>query len=247
MVCPGLSPRSCLSHARQMSRALWSGVRHAVLDAWAVLQPVECAGCSAPDRALCDECRSALTPAPRLRSIEGLNLPVWAAATYGGVLRRVVLAGKDHGRVDALRALAPLLIRAIAEATAHGPRDGAAVELAWVPSTNAALRRRGFDPVLTVIRAARLPHSRVLVASGRGQQKALDRASRHQRAGRQLRAVGRLEGRRFVLVDDVVTTGATIRAAVAAIHLGGGDVVAVCCLGTVDLRNSQGDTGARDH
>lgn len=226
--------------------------REALLDAWAVLQPVECAGCGAPDRGVCARCRAALVPRVRRREIDSLELPVIAAADYDGVPRALLLSGKEEGREDALRALAPMLARAVVEAVAV-PVDGIGkgshdpVELTWVPSTRAAARRRGYDPVLLMLRAARLPASRVLAASGSVEQKRLRRADRVASAAGRMRAITRLAGRRFVLVDDVVTTGATIRAAVEAIRLGGGDVRAVCCLGTVALRYPTRDTGPGEH
>lgn len=223
-----------------------SAVTTALLDAWAVLQPVECAGCGAPDRAICERCRGDLVPAVRSRSIDGLGPTVIAASTYDGALRRLLLAGKDHGRTDALRALGPMLAAAVGEAAAAATGVGP-LEVAWVPSTRAALRRRGFDPVLVALRSARIPRSRVLSALGTQQQKALDRDRRLAGAPGRLRPVGSLRGRRFLLVDDVVTTGATVRAAVDAIRLGGGDVLAVCCLGTVDLRGSGRDSDAATH
>ena len=220
-----------------------SVVREALLDAWAVLQPVECAGCGAPDRGVCDRCRTALVPTVRRRLVDGLDRPVHAAADYDGVLRAVLLAGKEEGRTDALRSLAPMLAAAVAAAVSGvaGESRGE-VELAWVPSSRAARRRRGYDPVLVMIRAARLPASRVLVASGRVEQKRLRLAERVETAPGRLRATTRLDGRAFVLIDDVVTSGATIRAAADAIRLGGGDVRAVCCLGTVTLRYPTRDT-----
>ena len=224
-----------------------SAVTTALLDAWAVLQPVECAGCGAPDRAICERCRRALVPAVRSRSIDGLEPALIAASTYDGVLRRLLLAGKDHGRSDALRVLGPMLAAAVGAAAAAAGTGAGPLEVAWVPSTRASLRRRGFDPVLVVLRSARIPRSRVLSALGAQQQKALDRDRRLAGAPGRLRPVGALRDRRFLLVDDVVTTGATVRSAVDAIRLGGGDVLAVCCLGTVDLRGSVRDSDAATH
>lgn len=199
--------------------------RDAVLDAWAVLQPVECLGCGAPDRAICRDCRAGLrAPQPlRVRCDADPGVPVIAAADYDGVVRGAVLALKDDGRTDAARPLAVLVRAALAVALAREPPG---VEVAWVPSRPAAMRRRGFDPVLEMLLAARLPVSRVLVASRRARaQKSLGRADRLAQADR-FRVRRRLDGRRFVLVDDVVTTGATLAACAASIRTAGGAVVA---------------------
>lgn len=227
---------------RGMHEAL-AAVRDALIDAAAVLQPVECAGCGAPDRGVCARCRADLvaTPVPRVLDDGAI---VVAGLRYGDRVRRLVLAGKEHGRGDALRALAPALGAAVRAALrAAGSRGAGPLEIAWVPSTAAARRRRGLDPVLVMLRAAGLPASRVLRARPGAPQKALDRASRVAAAAPRFAARGRLDGRRFLLVDDVVTTGATLTAAAAAIRLGGGRVLAMSSLATVTMRRETRDTG----
>lgn len=211
----------------------------ALLDAWALLQPVDCAGCGAPDRGVCPPCRTAAAPALHTRAVQGLAAPVHAAGDYSGPRRSLLLAGKEHGRADALRALAPSLgaaVLAALDGAGPGAVDpGSRIELAWVPSTREALHRRGLDPVLLMLRAAGLPASRVLVARAAGPQKRLDRDGRAAAAGGRFRPRGVLEGRRFLLVDDVVTTGSTVAAAAAALAAGGGAVVGVACAASVEL------------
>jgi len=205
--------------------ALLAPVRDAVLDAWAVVQPIECLGCAAPDRAICADCRAAmaLPRSSRVRCDIDPGAPVFAASDYEGAARGALLALKDDGRTDAARALAGLIRDGLATALAREPPG---VEVAWVPSRPAALRRRGFDPVLELLLAARLPVSRVLAARGRAPaQKSLGRAERIAGADR-FRTRGGLDGRRFVLVDDVVTTGATLASCAAAIRGAGGTVAA---------------------
>jgi len=209
-------------------------MRDAVLDAWALIQPVDCLGCGAPDRAICATCTIAFSdPGPtRVRCDVDPGVPVVAAADYEGVARSALLALKDAGRTDAARMLARLLPAAITTALAAEPPG---VEIAWTPSRPAALRRRGFDPVREIVGAARLPASRVLAARWRTRsQKTLGRAERLA-AGERFRARRRLDGRRFVLVDDVVTTGSTLAACAEAIRAAGGEVVAAIAVCAPDL------------
>ncbi len=158
-------------------------VREALLDAWALVQPVECLGCGALDRSLCPACRDELVPerAVQVRCDADPGAPVWAAAQYAGAVRGAVLALKEDARTDALRPLAGCLLSAAAAALADAEPG---VEIAPVPTTRSALRRRGHDPVRGIVATAGLPASRILRAtSGAGPQKSLDRAGRLAAAG----------------------------------------------------------------
>jgi predicted amidophosphoribosyltransferase len=185
----------------------------AISDALAILLPVECAGCGTADRSVCAVCRASLVCEPTRTTVGGL--PVVCAVQYQGAARRMVLALKEHGRTDVVRVLgasiAPLL-----------PKDS---ELAAVPSSRVALRRRGYDPVRLLVRAAGRRAVTVLCSAREGAvQKALgvdERAANREGA---LRATRSLGGRRFVIVDDVVTTGATVCEAARAIRAAGGQV-----------------------
>lgn len=195
-------------------------LRESALDALAVVAPTECSGCGRPDRALCGRCRAALRPAVSRVDVPGVGA-VWHALDYEGVARRVLLAFKDGGRTDAARALAVPLAAAIERALS---RDD--VELVAVPSGRAAFRRRGYRPVELVLARARLRvapalRNRRAVADQAG----LDaRARRENRTG-SLRGRGRLDGRAFLVVDDILTTGSTLREAARALREAGGTVV----------------------
>lgn len=198
-------------------------VRDAVLDAAAVLLPVSCAGCAAPDRSLCAGCTRALTPEVRSRTVRGVA--VWSALDYDDVPRTVLLAYKDGGRVDAARALAGALAPALAAAA--GPRGRGAVPV-LIPSTRAAWRRRGYHPtgmVLARTRALAPPLWHALrLTRQTADQAALGNAQRADNRAGSMAASRRLRGRRCVIVDDIVTSGATIAEAARAIRAAGGTV-----------------------
>lgn len=195
----------------------------AARDAWNLLVPVECGGCREPDRALCPACAAQLDPVPSIRSVAGIR--VATALRYEGTVRRVILALKEEGRTDLARFLAPALRAAIDRAGDANATDHS-IELAVVPSSRKSYRRRGYDPVGLMLRRARLLPVRTLVpARSTARQKSLgvdDRAANIRGAFVARRA---LTGRRFIVVDDVVTTGATLAEAVRAITAAGGDVV----------------------
>lgn len=223
-------------------------VRNAVLDALAVVAPVNCAGCGRADRGLCDECRAELLPAVTPRRLL-LGIVAYTALRYEGVVRQALLAFKEEGRTDVARALAAPLTAAIARALVPGEAStgGAATpELIAVPSTRAAWRRRGYDPVALLCRRAGYSLARELVHDRRTEsQKLLAGEDRESNLHQSMRARRRLDGRTFVLIDDVLTTGATLREATRAVQEAGGTVVAAVALAfTPRLFTQQGDQQA---
>lgn len=201
-------------------------VRDALLDALALLLPVECAGCGAPDRALCEECAASLAPAPTLHRLPD-GTPVLSALLYEGVVRRAILALKEHGRTDVARRLAAPLRSAMAAAmVASGVPDA---EVLAVPTSKAAFRRRGYDPVALLLHGAGRRRELAVTRAG-PQQKGLDVAERAANRRGSLRARRGLSGRRFLLVDDVMTTGSTLAEASRAVRQAGGVVVAAATL-----------------
>ncbi|MGJ8721648.1 MAG: ComF family protein [Salinibacterium amurskyense] len=233
--------------------AWWrKALREALRDAWALLMPVECAGCQRADRALCDECAPSMVAQPSVQSTPQ-HLAVHYALRYEGRVRRVLLAFKNHHRTDLSRPLArafvPALLRAIeaAEQTEAatrfedaGPSEVAAptgasarpLQIVAVPSSRRAFRTRGYHPMALVLHAAGVRHARVLrVAQETRSQKLLSAEQRARNVLGAFIATRSLAGIRVIIVDDVLTTGATIDEAARAIFAAGGTVVGAATIG----------------
>ena len=201
-------------------------LRDALRDAWAVLFPVECAGCGAPDCSLCGECSAALVPLPTPRlGPDGLR--VVTALGYDGRVRRVILALKEQGRTDVATHLARPLAASISRAREKHPH----AELALVPTSARAFRRRGYDPVGLIVRRIGHRPARVLLPRrSTSRQKTLGVADRAANLDGAMVAARRLDGRSCVLIDDVLTTGATLGEGARAIRAAGGEVVGAATL-----------------
>ena len=224
-------------------RRLVVAVQAACADALALLLPVSCAGCDEPDVALCERCRLALAPSPRRRVVEaaGGEVVVWSGLAFDGVSARVLRALKEDGRTGLARAFVPAFAAALACAA---PASAALVPL---PTSRAAYRRRGFRmPDLVVRRAGHRVHPLLHHVRRTADQRGLDREARRQNVSGSLTAGARgaLAGLRVVVVDDVVTTGATLAEAVAALRAAGADVVAAVTVAATPRRHS--DHGERN-
>lgn len=210
-----------------------SVVRDALADALALAFPVACVACRAPGRALCQACAAGVRPQPRGRVLPS-GLRVWSGLDYGGAAAAALRALKEEGRTSLARTLAPALAAALAAASA-GERGLTVVP---VPPTRAALRRRGYRVVELLARRAGAAPARILVPARRTiDQRALGRAARQENAAGSLRA-HRASGLRVVVVDDVVTTGATLDEAVRALTAAGAQVVGAAVVAATALRSA---------
>jgi predicted amidophosphoribosyltransferase len=147
-----------------------------------------------------------------------------AAWAYEGVARELVLALK----LRADRAAAEPLVEAMCRATRRWGLAGSAVT--WVPGRERDTRERGFDhaEVLArgVARRLGLGAGRLLARTGsRPDQTGLSAAAR--RSNLVGAFVARTGPPAVVLVDDVVTTGATASACALALRAAGAEHVEV--------------------
>jgi ComF family protein len=214
-----------------------TALRDALLDALAVLLPVECAGCGAADRALCADCREAVRPSV-VRAVLSDGTPVFSGLAYRGRVRRILLAFKEDGRTGLAGVLAEAVAAALVVPIAEVDR-GAAVDLevCVVPSSRSARRRRGYDPVRMLLARAGVRVAPVFApARPHRAQKSLSAVDRRSNLEGAFRLRRPVEGRRFVLVDDVVTSGATLLAAARTLRDGGAHVVAAVTAATTPRR-----------
>jgi predicted amidophosphoribosyltransferase len=217
-----------------------SGFAARLLDA---LLPVQCVGCGIWDTVLCPACaRLADGTEPDWHVLEtsppGPDLGVWTLGEYEGRLRRIVLAAK-HGERVGLAGFLERAGRALGEGVAAsglvGGARGEAEDIWVVPAPSGWRRRfRGQMVAPDVARGvgsalARSTGLRVRVIScvrlraGAPSQSGRSAEERRSgRAGSMASAADVPPGVAVVLVDDVITTGATLR-----------ELARVCGTGTV--------------
>lgn len=200
-----------------------------------VLAPYECLGCTAEGSLLCKACTQQLTDVHecchrcRRSSAGSLTCPdcrptsnlysVRAGAAYSGVAKGLVWKLKSAGARAAAQQMAARLL----------PLIGNSTELLVVPVPTATnrVRGRGYDQAKLLgrelSRQARLPYLDCLIRSGHTHQVGASRQQRLKQLNEAFRVSNaeRVRGARILLIDDVMTTGATLEAAAGVLRASG--------------------------
>jgi predicted amidophosphoribosyltransferase len=212
-----------------------SGVIATLLD---LVVPGGCAACGAAGpAAVCGRCADVLAQPVESRRPHPAPAGLPACVTggdYDGPLRALILAYKEHGRRSLAR---PLGQRLAAVIRAGWPAPGP-LALVPIPATPAAIRARHGDHMLRLVRqavrglaAGGIPAAVAmpLAARPRADSAGLDREQRAAAArtaftvrwswrGRLSALAAVADTGAVVLVDDVLTTGATLAAAAEVLH-----------------------------
>lgn len=187
-----------------------------------LLLPRRCLGCGQPARGLCPSCAH---PQPRSRLLADVGV-VHAAGSYRGPLGAAILHFKDRRRRDLTAQLAAAL-RTSVQAAAAGAGGDRGVVLVPVPSTARAAAQRGGDHMRRLAAVAAVADgARVACAlrarPGHADASALGAAERRASIIGNFRCVASMPvGVTAIVVDDVLTTGATLQEAVRTLRRGG--------------------------
>jgi ComF family protein len=215
-----------------------------------VLFPRHCAGCGRGAWPFCPTCWSLvalLDPPGCLRCGRPLDLVVpscadcpppalsWsrAAFLYEGPVRRALMGLKFGGLESRAQAFGPWMARVLARSPAARPFDSQPVVLTWVPLGKRRRRSRGYDQAFAlakeVARLTRWPLEPLLTRS-------TETAPQARRSGKErhlaIRGAFHPVGgppSRVILIDDVLTSGATAAECARMLRRAGAREVGLLC------------------
>ena len=202
------------------------------------LAPHECLGCGAEGDLLCVACAETLTPVAErcylcqakmnksltcamCRAASPLH-SVHVATVYGNLAKSLVWKLKLAGAQSAARIMARHMAGLI------GSLPGRPI-IVPVPTATGRVRQRGYDQAKLLARElsrqTRLPYSNCLARSGQTHQHGLPRRERltQLETAFHVNKASAIRKSSVILVDDVVTTGATLEAAAKVLRAAGAD------------------------
>ena len=206
----------------------------------AILAPHTCVGCGRENTLLCSTCAGQLVlPVDRCYRCHKLTVQadtclacrqhshlrsVQSAYRYQGAAKELVWKLKSAGAQAAAKQMANQILR-------HCPPLPAAAIIVPVPTATSRVRRRGYDQAELLARqlaaATGLRYMSCLVRTGQAEQVGAGREQRLSQLTAAFRAgqLPAIQGQHLILIDDVVTTGATLEAAAKTLQAAGADRV----------------------
>lgn len=163
---------------------------------------------------------------------------------FSGVAARMITCFKDEHERRLAPVIAAAMVTSLDEASSwpapdgrlrvdYGELDG----VCFVPATAEAYARRGFDHMELVAKAIEphlgVPVADVLARAPALDQRDLDREARVRNLQGTVEVVDDVRGLRLLLLDDVITTGASIREAARTLLSHGALEVSACSLARV--------------
>ena len=232
-----------------MRRAIIDLPANLLRDAARLVVPVACAGCGLEDVPLCESCSAPWWESP-FRAEEGAGrlavvgreaLPVWAVAELDGSPHRAIGVWKDGRRRDLDRFFAQAAARAAVSVGSELPPGLLVVP---IPGKPRSARTRGV--AISALLATAVGQSlgasvhEALAASGK-RSKGRSSMGRWDAAG--VRVKRRPGAAPAFLVDDVMTTGATLARAADALEAAGTPVVGALVLAATPRRDASSRVG----
>ena len=197
--------------------------------------PSRCIGCSQFGISICSICRKSWHPHIYHRSIKVLDksYPVISAIEYSPIASRVLLRAKEANQVAADQ----LLVKAITHSLRYFLKNFGFGDLVPIPSRRSATRKRGRDFMQEITQSVAkietlrsieiLQHQRAVRDQSKlnSHQRTLNIAGAFSTTCNLAKLAGSGNIGPLIIVDDLVTTGATLAEAIRALRAAGFSVI----------------------
>jgi predicted amidophosphoribosyltransferase len=200
--------------------------------------PLECGGCGAPSTRWCPACAQELAVKPDQPHVITPRIdpgvPVLSLGRYAGSRREAIVAVKEHGRADLIAPLAVALRAGLLRLLAWGV-VGTPLTIVPAPTRRSAARRRGGDPVTRMAQTATAGMGGIEVVQALRLRGMVRDSVGLSSADRQRNIAGRVKiikpvAANVLVVDDIVTTGATAAESVRVLHIAGAHAAGVLAI-----------------
>ncbi len=197
--------------------------------------PSRCIGCSQLGISICTICRKNWHPHIYKRGLKvlGNDYPVISSIEYSPIASRVLMKSKESNHIAADQ----LLIKAIAHSLQYFLKKYGSGDLVAIPSRISATRKRGRNFMQEITRSVAnlesleyqeiLHHKRAVRDQSQlnSQQRLSNVAGAFSAKTNLAAAAGRGNTEPLIIVDDLVTTGATLAEAIRALRTAGFTVI----------------------
>ena len=213
------------------------------------IAPHRCCGCDKIGSLLCDNCKYNISSESKMVCIvchrptgstwlcNACHMPyerVWVVGERNGVLQRLIGLYKFERAQSAYKSLGDLLLETLPELPAN-------TVVVPVPTTSSRIRERGYDHMLLiakyVARARGLKCEQLIYRKTNTKQRQATAKQRTVQAKQAFEVRSKIDGSiPYLLIDDVVTTGATIKYASQALRDAGAEHVWVAVVARQALK-----------
>jgi len=193
-----------------------------------LVYPKRCPGCHTPSPGICESCKSYWNKTPVAITLNKSNVSapnnffVHSVAQYRDEVRSVLLAYKENGEREAGKVLTQALLKA-----RLGINNDSMCTFVPIPSNPKSIRRRGRDFMLDLCGEVSVQSGDQVLPILKVNREVIDQSKLNEQQ-RSQNLVGAFncvsknlhltEGSPIILVDDLLTTGATLREAVRALR-----------------------------
>ena len=191
-----------------------------------LLFPTRCIGCKEIGLLICSTCR--LEWHPHVYSTHIAAMPIYSGVIYSKTASKILLSAKENG----LKGADELIIKAIVHVLSQANFSNHDIRLVPIPSSRSARRRRGRSFMVDITAGVGQLTGYPISDSLELVRKVRDQSGLHADArSENLRGAFAVKSGSYprgdlILIDDVTTTGSTLREALRALTCQGFNVLA---------------------